>query len=200
VIRGSTDKVDPLVRSNFEQSIARLKDVADCPEVELPDLPYGTVVGTVISCEMASAFEEFIRSGKVWELTAPEDRWGGHSNLAIPAKDYIHAQRIRGRIQRAIDELLTEYDALAAPTLTTVAGPIDTAFRDWSKGFSSSSLGVAGNAAGAPALTIPNGFGADDLPTGLHLLSRAGEENRLLGLAAWYQSHTDWHRRHPDVA
>jgi len=200
VIRGSTDKVEVSVRENFMKSVEVLTTNADCTEIALPDLPYGPVVGTVISCEMAAAFEDFIRNGKVWELTAPEDRWGGHSNLAIPAKDYINAQRIRGKIQRAMDDLLTEYDALAAPTLSTVSGPIDKDFREWSKGFSSSSLGVAGNAAGVPAITIPNGFGPGDLPTGLHLVSRAGEENRLLSVAAWYQSQTGWHRQHPDVA
>jgi aspartyl-tRNA(Asn)/glutamyl-tRNA(Gln) amidotransferase subunit A len=200
VIRGSTDKVEASVRDNFIKSVEVLTANADCTEIALPDLPYGPVVGTVISCEMAAAFEDFIRDGKVWELTAPEDRWGGHSNLAIPAKDYINAQRIRGKIQRAMDDVLTEYDALAAPTLSTVSGPIDKDFREWSKGFSSSSLGVAGNAAGVPAITIPNGFGPSDLPTGLHLVSRAGEENRLLSVAAWYQSQTGWHRQHPDVA
>jgi aspartyl-tRNA(Asn)/glutamyl-tRNA(Gln) amidotransferase subunit A len=181
-------------------AVDAFKEVAECSEIELPDLPYGPVVGTIISCEMAAAFEDLIREGKVWELTAPEDRWGGHSNLAIPAKDYINAQRIRGKIQRAMDDMLTEFDALAAPTLSTVAGPVDRDFREWSKGFSSHSMGTAGNAAGAPAITIPNGFGAGGLPTGLHLLSRVGEESRLLALAMWYQSRTDWHRKHPEIS
>jgi aspartyl-tRNA(Asn)/glutamyl-tRNA(Gln) amidotransferase subunit A len=158
------------------------------------------VVGTIINCEQGAAFENFIRDGKVWELTAPEDRWGGHSTLAIPAKDYINAQRARGKIQHALGQLLTEYDVLIAPTLATVAGPIDRDFKEWSKGFSSTSLGVAGNAAGMPAITIHNGFGEGGLPTGLHLISGAFEENRLLGLATWYQSQTEWHHKHPEVA
>lgn len=200
VIRGSLDKVDASVRENFLKSIDVFKTNADIADVDLPDLPYSPVVGTIISCEMASAFESFIREGKVWELTAPEDRWGGHSNLAIPAKDYINAQRIRGKIQDALDDLLAEYDALIAPTLATVAGPIDKDFREWSRGFSSSALGVGGNAAGVPAITIPNGFGPGGLPTGLHLVSRAWDENKLLTLAKWYQSQTEWHRKHPDIA
>lgn len=197
VVQGATQNVEPAVRENFQQALRVLEQFAECTEVALPEFPYGPVVGTIISCEQAAAFEEFIRQGLVWQLTAPEDRWGGHSGLVIPAKDYIRAQRIRARIQSAWDTLLAQYDALVAPTLSTVAGPIDQEFREWSRGFNSTSLGVGGNAAGVPAITLPNGFSADPLPTGLHLVSRAFEEQRLLELAAQYQARTDWHRRHP---
>ena len=64
--------------------------------IQLPDLPFSIVAATIISCEMSAAFESFISSGDVWELSAPEDRWGGYSNLVIPAKDYINSLRIRG--------------------------------------------------------------------------------------------------------
>jgi aspartyl-tRNA(Asn)/glutamyl-tRNA(Gln) amidotransferase subunit A len=200
IVRGATERVDTAVRDNFLQTVKSLEAIAEFTEVPLPDLPYSPVVGTIISCEQAAAFEDFIREGKVWELTAPEDRWGGHSTLVIPAKDYINAQRVRAKIQQALDLLLTEYDALVAPTLATVAGPIDRDFREWSKGFSSTSLGPAGNAAGLPAITIPNGFGEGGLPTGFHIVTRAFDENRLLGLAAAYQQQTEWHTRHPEIA
>uniref|UniRef100_A0A7C4QMM7 Amidase n=1 Tax=Schlesneria paludicola TaxID=360056 RepID=A0A7C4QMM7_9PLAN len=199
IVRGATQNVDPAVRDNFQQSVQVLAEFAECVEVALPEFPYGAVVGTIISCEQAAAFEGFIREGKVWELTAPEDRWGGHSTLAIPAKDYINAQRIRAHIQAAWDALLTEYDALIAPTLSTVAGPVDKDFREWSKGFASTSLGVGGNAAGVPAISLPNGFSPQQLPTGLHVVARAFDEHRLLELAMRYQRRTDWHRRHPNL-
>jgi aspartyl-tRNA(Asn)/glutamyl-tRNA(Gln) amidotransferase subunit A len=200
IIRGATTRVAPEVRDNFLQSVKLLETLGDCTELTLPELPYGAVVSTIINCEQAAAFEDFVREGKVWELTAPEDRWGGHSPLAIPARDYINAQRIRTRIQQALEELMADYDVLAAPTLATVPGPIDRDFREWSRGFSSTSLGVAGNAAGLPAITIPNGFGEGGLPTGLHLLGRAYEENVLLGVAMAYQTRTEWHRKHPELA
>lgn len=197
VIKGALESVQPEVRENFEQAAATLAPVATFTEIELPKLPYGAVVGTVISCEMAAAFEGFIRDGKVWELTAPEDRWGGHSTLAIPAKDYINALRVRGKIQQALDDLLAQYDAILAPTLTTVAGPIDRDFREWAKGFSSTSLGVASNAAGLPGITVCNGFGERGLPTAMQFVGRAWEENRLLSVARAYQERTTWHERFP---
>jgi aspartyl-tRNA(Asn)/glutamyl-tRNA(Gln) amidotransferase subunit A len=48
-----------------------------------------------------------------------------------------------------------------------------------------------------PGISVPNGFGAGGLPTGLQFVGRAFEENRLLAIAAEYQRRTDWHTRHP---
>lgn len=198
-LTGATNAVQPEVRANFEAAVTQLATIADVQETSLPDLPYGAVVGTIISCEMAAAFEDFIRSEDVWKLTAPEDRWGGHSGLMIPAKDYINAQRVRSKIQRELADWMSDFDAVVTPTLSAVAGPIDKEFRDWARGFASTSIGTAGNAAGLPAVTIPNGFGADSLPTGLQLTGHALEEPTILAIADHFQSLTDWHGRHPDL-
>lgn len=189
----------PEVKANFEASLKVLEKFATFDEVELPDLPYSEVAGTFISCEMSAAFEGLISSGDVWELTAPEDRPGGHATQFIPAKDYINAFRIRPKIQRALDEILARYDALVTPTLPAVAVPIQSNFRDYFAPFRGSEIGGAGNAAGIPALSIPNGFGERGLPTGLQFVGRAFEENRLLAIAQKYQSITDWHTKTPKL-
>jgi Asp-tRNA(Asn)/Glu-tRNA(Gln) amidotransferase A subunit family amidase len=60
-------------------------------------------------------------------------------------------------------------------------------------------LGAAGNAAGLPALTIPCGFGLNDLPTALQLVARPNNEAALVALGKEFQKRTDWHRRRPPV-
>ena len=65
----------------------------------------------------------------------------------ITHQDYINACRVRGTIQRELDRLLARYDAIATPTLLTVAGPIDQPFASWSRGFSGTQIGGAGNVA-----------------------------------------------------
>lgn len=196
-VKGITDGVQPKVKANYERAIDVLRPYASFTEVELPALPYGTVTSTIISCEMAAAFEGLVTSGDVWQMAAPEDRWGLHAALFIPAKDYINAQRIRVKIQRALDTLLAPFDALVAPTLATVAGPIDTAFSDYHRRWHTRELTPAENAAGIPAVTVPNGFGERGLPTGLKFVGRAFDENRLLAIAHKYQGLTDWHQQHP---
>lgn len=196
-LKGITDHVQPEVKANYQRSLEVLRPFATFSEVELPDLPYGLVASTIIACEMAAAFEGLLADGGVWQMTAPEDRLGLHAALLIPAKDYINAQRIRVKIQQALDALVAPYDALVAPTLASVAGPIDKSFSEYQRGLSTRELTPAGNVAGLPALTMPNGFGDRGLPTGLKLIGRAFEENRLLAIARKYQQLTDWHRRRP---
>ncbi|MDB5348473.1 MAG: Amidase [Schlesneria sp.] len=193
------DKLEPEVRKNYEGSLEVLKQIGTIDAIKLPDLPYPVVASTIISCEMGAAFGEFMTSGDVWELSAPEDRWGGFSNLLIPARDYINALRIRGRIQKEVDTAIKDFDAIVTPTLNTEAGPITQKFTEWSRGFVSTEISGAANAAGLPGITVPNGFGARGLPTGLEFTSRALSENSILEAAVAFQQRTDWHKRTPVI-
>lgn len=194
------EKLAPEVRTNYETSLETLRQLGTLTPIKLPDLPYGVVAGTIISCEMGAAFGDFMTSGDVWELAAPEDRWGGFSNLLIPARDYINALRIRGKIQREIDAALKDFDAVVTPTLNTEAGPVSQKFAEWSRGFVSTDLSGAANAIGLPGITVPNGFGGRGLPTGLEFTGRVLGENVILAAANAYQHRTEWHRKFPKVA
>ncbi len=197
VLREPARKLQPLVQTNFDAALKVLEGLGEIREIELPDFPYSTVVATIIASEMAAAFEGLLTSGQVWDLAAPEDRVGAHAPQMIPAKDYINAFRIRRLIQKALDGLLADCDAVVAPTLSTVAPPIDRTFQEYQAGFRGSSIGVAGNAAGIPAITVPNGAGERGLPTALQFVGRAFDENRLIAVAAAFQSATKWHERRP---
>lgn len=199
VLSDAVTKVQPEVKANFEASLKVLERFATLAECKLPDLPYGSVNSLIISCEMAAAFEDLAKSGKVWEMTADEDHWGLYSPLTIPAKDYINAQRIRAIMQREIDAALAPFDAVVSPTLPSVAYPVDRPWDEYRKGLAGSQIGGAGNATGIPALSIPNGFGEEGLPTGLQFVGRAFSESRLLAIAQAYQQQTDWHCRHPTI-
>jgi len=201
VLREPVRKVQPAVQDNFDAALKVLEGFATFQEIALPEFPYSTVVSTIIACEMAAAFEGMLTSGAVWELTAPEDRVGAHAAMLIPAKDYINAFRIRRLIQKALDETLAGFDAVVIPTLSTVAPPIDREFHAAFEGnFRGSGLGVAANAAGIPAITVPNGFGERGLPTALAFIGRAFDEQRLIAVATAYQTVTSWHDRRPALS
>lgn len=200
VLKGGSEHVQPEVRANFERSLVELAKLGSIDEVALPNLPYCTVASTLIDCEMAAAFEGLVTSGDVWEMTAPEDRIGAHANQFVPAKDYLNALRIRRHIQRALDDLLAPYDALVEPTLASVAGPIDRPFAEYHRRYRTSGLSGGENAAGIPAITVPNGLGERGLPTGIKFVGRAFEENRILAVAEAFQQATNWHTKRPATA
>ena len=189
--------LQPEVAKNYEASLKLLKECGRIEEIELPELPYNEVAGLVISCEMASAFEELLDSRAVWEMTAEEDRWGAFGPQVLPAVDYLRAMRVRAVIQREMDRLLKPYDALVSPTEETVAPPVDQTFSSYGRDFHNCEVSAAGNVSGLPAISLPNGFGEGRLPTALNLLGRAFEENRLLAVAHQLQTQTPWHTQAP---
>jgi len=199
VLREPQRNPQPEIQANYEAALEQLRRTASIDEIELPDLPYASVASTILFAEMAAAFEGLITSGEIWEMTAPEDCFGAHAAMLIPAKDYINAFRIRRKIQVALDELLAPFDALVVPTLSTVAPPIDRDFREYQGAFRGSLVDGAGNAAGIPAITVPSGFGERGLPTGVQFIGRAFSEHQLLAVAAAYQQGTDWHKKQPPI-
>jgi aspartyl-tRNA(Asn)/glutamyl-tRNA(Gln) amidotransferase subunit A len=196
VLKEAVTGAQPEVKANFEKALEVWKTLGTVEEVELPSLPFGPVASTIIAAEAASAFEEMVASGEVFQLTAPEDRTGGFADQAILATDYIRAQRIRDKLARALDAWFAPFDAvLSVPT----GGPAPTAEGPFGDRFRHASVGGAGNVCGTPAIVMPTGLTNDGLPTALQLDGRAYSENRLLALAVAFQNATGWHEKHPDV-
>jgi aspartyl-tRNA(Asn)/glutamyl-tRNA(Gln) amidotransferase subunit A len=199
VLKGSTTNVQAEVRKNFEESLKILAKFADIEEdVALPNLPYGPVVGTIVNAEGASAFRDLIESGDCKKLKAANDQWGGYSASMVLAVDYLQAMRQRGPMKKALDELYSKYDALVAPSRATVANPID---KDFDKAYpgvgGGPSVIAAGNVVGQPAISVPNGFGENNLPTGIQFTGRVWSEARLLSVAHAYQQATEYHKKRP---
>jgi aspartyl-tRNA(Asn)/glutamyl-tRNA(Gln) amidotransferase subunit A len=199
ILRGTRDKTQPEVLRNFEKSLTVLKGFADVIEdLELPDFPYAAAARVILDAESASAFEPLFESGRITELTAPEDRIGGYAGHAILAKDYLRAQRVRRPAALALDRLLSGVDAIAAPSRPTVASPLAkswrTAYPDYPGG---TNISGAANLCGVPGLFLMNGVGEAGLPTSLQFTGRALDERALLTIGMRYQERTGFHRLRP---
>jgi aspartyl-tRNA(Asn)/glutamyl-tRNA(Gln) amidotransferase subunit A len=203
IVRGSRTGGQPEVKKNFEESLKPLTEFADIEEkeVSLPSFPFGAVINMIVNVEGASAFRELLESGKAKELQDEGDRTGGYAGLFIPAVDYLHAQRVRNRMKKAMHELYSKYDAIICPSRSTVANPVDIPFAKSYPGTGSPATTVipAGNAVGQPGITVPNGFGENGLPTGLSFTGKIWSEATLIDLAREYQRRTDWHLRQPKL-
>jgi aspartyl-tRNA(Asn)/glutamyl-tRNA(Gln) amidotransferase subunit A len=199
VIKDATRKTMPAVKTNFERSLTLLATFCDLErEVALPDLPYASAVGAIVNAEGAAAFRDLIESGKSRELRAVADRTGGYVAYATLAVDYIDAQRQRVRMIEAFRAAFAGYDAVAAPTISTVAYPIGTPFdKAYTKYPGAVDLISAGNATGWPAISFPNGFGNDGLPTGCSLLGHPFAEAKLTAITRDYQRRSEFHLARP---
>jgi aspartyl-tRNA(Asn)/glutamyl-tRNA(Gln) amidotransferase subunit A len=181
----------------YRGSLDVLRALGTVEDAALPDLPWEAATRIILQAEAASAFDEFIESGGVAELTAPESHYQPYARDAILAKDYVKATRIRGVMAREADRLFERFDALVAPGRLSVATPLGQEFRGGMRGTARDIMGAVGNGAGLPGLIVPNGFGERGLPTSLQLMGRAWEENTLLAAGRAIQARTDWHTKHP---
>ena len=175
------------------------KQGAHVEEIELPEGPFEAAGGIVISVEGASAFEGMIESGEVLKLTDPVAQVGGYANQQISGTDFLHAMRMRGILQRKMDEIYQRVDILAAPSLPTPATPLSLPLDDPSLDFGDP-LGGIGNLCGLPAVSVPCGFTSENLPIGIQFVAQALGEQQALAAATLYQQHTDWHKKHPALA
>jgi Asp-tRNA(Asn)/Glu-tRNA(Gln) amidotransferase A subunit family amidase len=199
VLRAAAEVADADVRARFEEALLVLRTIGTVEDVTLPALPYEAITRTILFAEAASALEGLVESGALAGLTAPEDRYTLYARDAILAKDYIKALRLRAVVAREIDRVLAGLDAIVTPGRFTVASRLDETFRSAFGGTVLDPAGAIGNAAGLPAVAVPDGFGERGLPTSLQFVGRAWGESAILAAARAYQDRTDWHRRHPPV-
>ena len=124
--------------------------------------------------------------------------------------EFRNAQFARTRLYRAIQDLLMRYDALVMPTITRSALPVgfdaahDEVEIDGVKcGITRQGWNAAlypFNLSGHPALTVPSGFTADGLPSGLQIVGRWGADTDVLRLGAVLEQLRPWAQHRPPMA
>jgi len=110
---------------------------------------------------------------------------------------YLKAQKIRRLIANDFVEAFKRCDLVVGPTSPTVAFKIGAKAADPVQMYLNDIYTIPANLAGLPGMSIPCGFGAGDLPVGLHIVGNYFAEAGMLNVAHQYQKATDWHKREP---
>ncbi len=110
---------------------------------------------------------------------------------------YLKAQKIRRLIANDFVEAFKHCDVVVGPTAPTVAFKIGAKAADPVQMYLNDIYTIPANLAGLPGMSIPCGFGRDDLPVGLHIVGNYFSEAKMLNVAHQYQKATDWHKREP---
>jgi len=137
-------------------------------------------------------------------MLRPLTRYLRERGLAVSAAELCAAQGALQGLTRTALATLNSYDAILTPTLAQPPAPVgwfeevepaenferQKAFTPYTAVF---------NVSGQPAVNVPLHWNADDLPIGIMLAGRMGEEPTLIQLAAQLERARPWKDRHPAI-
>jgi len=198
------EKVDDEVARAIEAAVKLLeKRGAKVRQVSLPHLADSADAGTQIALAEALHYHQSAgfypaRAADYGADVCSRLELGGN----VRAADYLRALDARAPIVAEFDAALAGVDAIVAPSAPITAPRIGESvvkIRGEEETVRSALVRVSrpANFTRHPAISIPCGFTEEGLPIGMQLIGRHWDEARLLEIAQFYESETDWHTRHP---
>jgi aspartyl-tRNA(Asn)/glutamyl-tRNA(Gln) amidotransferase subunit A len=112
---------------------------------------------------------------------------------------YLQAQKIRRLIAQDFVDAFKQCDVIMGPTSPSTAFKLGEKGDDPVQMYLSDIYTIAVNLAGLPGMSIPCGFGENEMPVGLQIIGNYFDEARMLNVAHQYQLATDWHNRAPSL-
>jgi aspartyl-tRNA(Asn)/glutamyl-tRNA(Gln) amidotransferase subunit A len=112
---------------------------------------------------------------------------------------YGKAQKTRTIIRNDFSEAFKNVDVIAGPVSPTTAFKLGEKINDPLQMYLSDILTLSTNLAGLPGMSVPCGFGDNNLPVGLQLIGKAFDEETLLRVAHCYEQATKWHTVKPKL-
>ena len=193
-------EVEATVRRTFQAAAALEGRMV---EIEMPDM--NALRGAASTCllvEAVAAVRPYLdrRADFGADVLAMLDQ-----GKAIPAIDYIEAQRTRRRSGRQFAQLFEQVDCIFTPTTPITApkiGQTTVEIRGVTEEVRTAATRFTRvmNALGLPAISIPCGFSRSGLPIGLQIIAAARQEDLLLRIAAAMEDSMALTARVPSVA
>jgi Asp-tRNA(Asn)/Glu-tRNA(Gln) amidotransferase A subunit family amidase len=149
--------------------------------IDLPEFPV-EALSIILSAEAATAFDELTLSNRDDELVRQvKDAWPNEfrQSRLIPAVEYIKANRARTILMQKMKNIFQTIDVFVVPS------------------FYKSLLLT--NLTGHPAVSVPNGFTENGIPTSITFTGNLYREDQVLALAKAYQDKTDFHKKRPSI-
>jgi len=110
---------------------------------------------------------------------------------------YLQAQKIRRMIADDFQQAFQLCDVIAGPVAPTVAWQLGGHGNDPLADYLADIFTLPASLAGLPGMSLPVGFGVDQMPVGMQLIGNYCQEARLLNVAHRFQQATDWHAARP---
>lgn len=207
-----SDKVNPKIKNRMLEIIDNLKnDGVTIDYVDIPFIEYSVPLYEIIAlAEASSNLARFdgVRYGystkkevsnidEMYKKTRGEAfgnevkrrmMIGSYVLSGKNAKTYYYkALKIRKAIINSFDEIFKKYDLIIGPTTTNFAYKLGESEDDAVKSFFDDLFTNPVNMAGLPAISIPIGFGKNNLPIGMQIIANHFDEATIYKLASYIE-------------
>ena len=185
--------------SVFEQSGHQVEHLAAPLDLEKLWTSWTQLRGLSIAASLGDTYQdELIRA-----QLKPEAVFEIETGLALSASDIVHASALRAQWFAKTVQLFSQYDALVLPSSQVF--PFDKTL-PWPKLINDRTMDtyhrwmevvVPASLVGLPAVNVPVGFSANQLPMGMQLIGAKHADATLLQLAQQYHIATQWPQKRP---
>ena len=196
----------PTVSDEVKQAVADAAQMLGSlgHEVSPRDPDWGSI-GDTISARFLKGVAETVEEVPHPERLESRTRGFGRLGKILPEAVYQWAMSRRPAEQARVNAIFDSVDVLVMPVMGGTAVPV----RRWEGcGALRTVLGmsrfypycVPWNHLGNPAMSVPFGFGPDEMPLAVQVIGRPGAEATLLSLAAQIEAERPWADRRPPIS
>lgn len=127
----------------------------------------------------------------------------GRSISGIKHAQDVHKLRL---LSRAIATDLSPYDIFVTPTLTQLPRPMgyydmsETDLDRYNAKWADAGFAFPFNLSGLPAISLPLGWSCEDIPIGVQLVGRYGDEAAVLAVSTQLEQAMPWKDRRPSIS
>jgi aspartyl-tRNA(Asn)/glutamyl-tRNA(Gln) amidotransferase subunit A len=192
VARSQFERVQTEVAQRVVEALDVLRGLgATLTDVQIPMLDAGLRL-PILAAEAASYHQRWLKESP--ELYSDAVRRAILMGQGVTAVEYLDALRIRREFTEEVRSVMGSVDAIAMPTCPAVAEEIDTEHQ-----YYMAVLTAPWDHTGQPVLSVPCGFGQDNLPVGISFAGRPFEEALLCRIGHAYEQASGWWRHHPPL-
>jgi aspartyl-tRNA(Asn)/glutamyl-tRNA(Gln) amidotransferase subunit A len=202
------DGLDAQIRQCLDESL-KVFERAGAMVKEVPDFPYeeiNALSSMMIRVEAGAAHQRALAAHPVRysvELAGWLQQAGG-----VPAMLYEKAHHLRGELlKQYLTTVMKDVHVLHVPVMRLPTPSLEEARQNGTAAdqvrIELTRLTRPFSYFGLPALSLPCGYAktsaGDELPTAFQLIGHPFDDARLLGIGAFYQRVTDWHKHRPPL-
>jgi Asp-tRNA(Asn)/Glu-tRNA(Gln) amidotransferase A subunit family amidase len=174
-------QAEPEEQKMFEAAASKLREagaVVEEREWEELDVANWGIINTILSCEAALIYSDLVE--RYQDRTSEHLKTTVKAGKEISAFDYLAAKSQQEKLRAAQPEQMSGFDAiLTLPAFGEAPVGLDST--------GNAEYCAPWTLLGAPAVSLPAGFGKNGLPLGIQLVGGYRQDLRLLSVAKWVE-------------